>query len=62
VLIDGTVPLCREDLRGSLTLGNLFAEDLETIWGRGDRHYRDHLEKNYTGLCGSCDEYYTYNF
>jgi spiro-SPASM protein len=62
VLIDGTVPLCREDLHKSVSLGNLLTEDPETIWDRGNRHYRDHLEKNYAGLCGSCDEYYTYNF
>ena len=62
VLLDGTVPLCREDLRCRYTLGNIFNEDIETIWARGDKVYREHIGKTYNELCEKCDEYYTYNF
>ena len=68
VLIDGTVPLCKEDLSalkengGGIILGNVFADSLESIWQNGERHYREQCEKNYAGLCADCDEYYTYNF
>jgi len=62
ILIDGSVPLCREDLRGAYPLGNVFAETLETIWNRGQAVYREHLAQNYNNLCAECDEYYTYNF
>ena len=62
VLLDGTVPLCREDLRGEEVLGNLFSDSLESLWEKGAARYREHLCKNYTSLCGNCDEYYTYNF
>jgi spiro-SPASM protein len=65
VLIDGTVPLCREELpqaeRGR-TLGNVFTDSLETIWERGRDFYAVHCGKRYPGICAECDEYYTYNF
>jgi spiro-SPASM protein len=76
VLIDGTVPLCREELpvlKGYLNgnngnygetsiLGNVFTGDIEQIWERGNSFYRRHCEKEYGAACAKCDEYYTYNF
>jgi spiro-SPASM protein len=69
VLIDGTVPRCREDLavlggegQGSGALGNIWRDSLETIWERGQRFYTEQCEKQYNGMCAGCDEYYTYNF
>jgi spiro-SPASM protein len=78
VLIDGTVPLCREDpdcLKGNgghpgipenagrgRVLGNVFSDSLETIWRRGESFYLEQCGKKYSGLCVECDEYYTYNF
>ncbi|MDR0876612.1 MAG: spiro-SPASM protein, partial [Treponema sp.] len=69
VLIDGRVPLCREDIKalkgegdGSIAagiLGNAFTEDLAAIWQRGKPYYQKQCEKHYTGLCAGCDEYYT---
>jgi spiro-SPASM protein len=60
VLIDGTVPLCREE--NSRTLGNVFTDSLESIWQNGKRYYIEHCKKNFNGPCADCDEYYTYNF
>jgi spiro-SPASM protein len=67
VLLDGSVPFCREDLaalRGSRenVLGNVWIDSLETIWERGTSFYNKQCEKKYEGLCAGCDEYYTYNF
>jgi spiro-SPASM protein len=94
ILIDGTVPLCREDLRplnavnGQMPpatppavphessaqtvavpsalpdriLGNAFDEPLETIWERGLGPCLEQGAGRYTGICGGCDEYYTFNF
>jgi spiro-SPASM protein len=67
VLIDGAVPLCREDTsalkqQSSRILGNVFSDSLENIWKRGDSYYREQCGKNYSGLCKDCDEYYTFNF
>jgi spiro-SPASM protein len=62
VLIDGTIPLCREDIEGKFKLGNALHDDLEAVWKRGEARYLEHAEKNYTGPCAVCDEYYTYNF
>jgi spiro-SPASM protein len=62
ILLDGTVPLCKEDLGVSVKLGNVFEEELSTIWERGDTVYKDHIAKNYSELCKKCDEYYTFNF
>ena len=68
ILLDGTVPLCREDL-GALagkaehgTLGNVFSDELATIWERGFPAYKQHCGAVYSGLCEKCDEYYIYNF
>ncbi len=62
VLIDGTVPLCREDVAGTRLLGNAFTDPLPEIWSRAEAVYRSHLDGSYPGLCAVCDEYYTYNF
>jgi spiro-SPASM protein len=70
ILIDGGVPRCREDLSalsgkgvpGTPLLGNVFDEPLELIWSRGADLYREHCSGCYTGICGECDEYYTFNF
>ncbi len=62
ILIDGTVPMCREDLSGDYSLGNIFEEDLPVVWERGADIYGKHSEGEYPGICRDCDEYYTYNF
>jgi len=66
VLIDGDVPLCRENLsvlKGEKDiLGNVFADSLEDIWKKVDNYYGEQCMKKYEGLCAGCDEYYTYNF
>ncbi|HEY9593071.1 MAG TPA: spiro-SPASM protein [Spirochaetia bacterium] len=62
ILIDGTVPLCREDVRGTTRLGNALQEDLSAIWERALDTYRAHVAGMYPGICAGCDEYYTFNF
>lgn len=62
ILLDGTVPVCREDLKGEHSFGNIFADPIEDIWDRGMDWYQMHIAGNYPDLCGECDEYYTYNF
>jgi spiro-SPASM protein len=62
VLIDGSVPRCREMLARGEALGNAFAEDLSLIWDRGAAFYREQCGNHYRGPCAECDEYYTYNF
>jgi spiro-SPASM protein len=46
VLLDGAVPLCREELAalkgGGRVLGNAYDESLETIWSRGEKYYAEH--------------------
>ena len=62
VLIDGTVPVCREDIKGEKSLGNIFHDRLDEIWQRGESWYLKHILGDYPELCRGCDEYYTYNF
>ena len=62
ILIDGSVPVCRETSAGAEMLGNAFREDLSTIWDRGAPLYREHCLNRYKSPCAECDEYYTYNF
>ncbi len=62
ILTDGTVPLCRDDLDSSMVCGNIFKDNLREIWEKGNKNYRQHLKGEYPGICGKCDEYYTYNY
>ncbi|MDR2071155.1 MAG: spiro-SPASM protein [Treponema sp.] len=70
IFMDGRVSRCREDLSalggqgtpGSGILGNVFDEPLEAIWVRGGELYQEHCLGRYNGICGECDEYYTFNF
>ncbi|MDR1410574.1 MAG: spiro-SPASM protein [Spirochaetaceae bacterium] len=72
ILIDGRVPLCREDLQAlngrtppespAQIMGNAFDEALETIWERGLERCLEQGAGRYTGICAGCDEYYTFNF
>jgi spiro-SPASM protein len=62
VLMDGSVPVCRETPGGAEPLGNAFTENLSTIWDRGAPLYREHCDHHYRGPCAECDEYYTFNF
>ncbi len=62
VLIDGTVPLCREDLEAGISFGNILNEDIEIIWKNGAASYEEQLRGEYRGICLECDEYYTFNY
>jgi len=68
ILLDGTVPSCKEDLSALSgkadrpVLGNAFTDDLSLIWERGNALYMEHCNRQYKGICAQCDEYYTYNF
>jgi spiro-SPASM protein len=42
VLLDGTVPLCREELEQGRILGNVYHHSLETIWSQGEKYYAEH--------------------
>ncbi len=61
VLVDGSVPFCRETLRKKI-IGNAFTEDLGKIFRLSDGEFSLHLKNSYCGFCGKCDEYYTFNF
>lgn len=61
ILLDGSVPLCKEEILGGI-IGNAFAEPLEEIWKKTEDLYASQLKQNYEGLCKNCDEYYTFNF
>jgi spiro-SPASM protein len=74
ILIDGTVPLCRECVRSELLLGRLFEKGeeetieasllgarLAAVWEAGEEAHRRHIAASYPSPCEACDEYYTYN-
>ena len=62
VLLDGTVPVCREDVDRAHILGNLFEDSIELVWERGEDWYNCHIRGDYPDLCRNCDEYYTFNY
>ena len=61
VLLDGSVPMCREDLRRDHLLGNLETDGIAAVWERGQEIHQRHLDQDYPEICRRCDEYYTYN-
>jgi spiro-SPASM protein len=74
VLLDGTVPLCRDFSHGDLVLGNAFEArggrpaGLAAAWAAGDAFHAEHIEacrpggsSPFPAPCEACDEYYTYN-
>jgi hypothetical protein len=62
ILLDGTVPLCREQILEA-PAESVFSgkkDALAAIWeNRGKSSIYSHLEE---GPCKDCDEYYTFNF
>ena len=62
VLIDGSVPVCKQDIELEHRLGNVFEDGIESVWSAAEEFYRAHLSEDYPLLCRSCDEYYTFNF
>ncbi len=62
VLLDGTVLLCREDLKMERVGGNIFTDSINNIWKAGEDLFNDHTAGNYPSICERCDEYYTFNF
>jgi spiro-SPASM protein len=62
VLVDGTVPLCREDINSSEDMGNIFSDGLANAWASAAGKYEAHVNGRFEGICGECDEYYTFSF
>jgi spiro-SPASM protein len=62
ILIDGSVPLCREDVEGRHLLGNILTGDPASIWREGEEFHRRHVVGDYPRICAGCDEWYTFNF
>jgi spiro-SPASM protein len=74
ILLDGTVPLCRDFSQGGIVLGNAFEAaagrpaGLAAAWDAGEAFHSAHVEACRSGSgsgfpppCEACDEYYTYN-
>jgi spiro-SPASM protein len=74
VLVDGSVPLCRDFSHGDILLGNAFEErrgrpaGIAAAWAAGEPYHAAHIEactKGESSLfpspCEACDEFYTYN-
>jgi spiro-SPASM protein len=63
VLLDGAVPLCREDLGAKFKQGNAFGPGgLASAWERMDGEFRIQASGGLPSLCGPCDEHYTFNY
>ena len=62
ILVDGKVPLCREDLKCEYSVGDLTVDSLKAVFANGEESYLKQCNGEYNKLCRSCDEYYTFNF
>ena len=60
ILSDGSVPICKD--RIDLIVGNVFNENIETVWSKFRNYLEEHININYCAECKVCDEYYTFNF
>lgn len=61
ILNDGNVPPCREYLL-DMSCGNVFEEGVDSIWKKMGGLAEEHIQGRYPDKCGTCDEYYTFNF
>ncbi|MFP4373401.1 MAG: spiro-SPASM protein [Spirochaetaceae bacterium] len=62
ILIDGGVPMCREDLDREHMMGNVFEDGIESVWQNGSAAHLRQVRAEYPELCRRCDEYYTFNY
>ncbi|MDR0527941.1 MAG: spiro-SPASM protein [Spirochaetaceae bacterium] len=65
IMLDGSVPVCRERQAAGDTefLAAAGADTtFETAWERGAALYAEHCAGRWSALCERCDEYYTFNF
>lgn len=62
VLVDGSVPRCREDIHCRYAVGNLLTDGVERVWNALEPVYAEHAAGTYSDICRNCDEYYTFNF
>lgn len=62
ILIDGSVPMCREDLDRKHMMGNVFEDGIESVWQNGSAAHLRQVRAEYPELCRRCDEYYTFNY
>lgn len=59
--VDFSVSMCRE-CAGKNIIGNALTEKLEDIFQKKNTFIQEQLKNDYKGICGKCDEYYTFNF
>ncbi len=62
ILIDGSVPMCREDLDREHMMGNVFEDGIDSVWQNGSAAHLRQVRAEYPELCRRCDEYYTFNY
>jgi spiro-SPASM protein len=74
ILVDGSMPLCRDFSHGDILLGNAFEErrgnpaGIAAAWSAAEVYHAAHIEACAKGTsslfpapCEACDEFYTYN-
>ncbi|MBU1078191.1 MAG: spiro-SPASM protein [Spirochaetes bacterium] len=64
ILVNGDVPVCKQDFDGKIIVGNLGKDPVKGIWDKIKKFYLYNYKAEYNKLkiCSSCDEWYTYNF
>lgn len=62
ILVNGEVALCLQDLKNDASSLNALTHPWQEIWERVEQRYKNHVQGQYEGLCGGCDEYYTFHF
>ena len=61
VLVDGSVPFCRECL-DEVIMGNVFRDGIRAVWEKMTPMAEKEMSGIHEKRCEDCDEYYTFNF
>lgn len=64
ILVNGDVPVCKQDFDGKILIGNLKNDSLLDIISKLQTYFLLNFQKKYEemNICSDCDEWYTYNF
>lgn len=62
VMIDGSVPICKERFAEGPYVGNVFKDGIAAVWDRLKEYWDMHVKETYPDFCLSCKEYFNFNF
>jgi len=62
ILYTGDVIFCKQDYDGERIIGNVFEEDIASIWKKLENYFIEDHKGNINKFCENCTEWFTFNF